>query len=165
MGLHLDVQVRSHDNWNGVRSVLLRPGLTYYIKPDQNATLGYLYTPTIPRDGATLTEHRIWEQYIISHKAFTGNLSHRFRLEQRFIEKAGNQHVFAQRLRYFFRHVQPLKRSENGFTKEYLLLCRMKYLPIFTIKKIPTIISSIRTGLILLRGIAFLKNLTRKQDI
>lgn len=116
-GLHLDVQVRSHDNWDGVRSVLVRPGLTYFIKPNQNATLGYLYTPTIPQDGATLTEHRIWEQYIISHKAFTGSLSHRFRLEQRFIEKAGDQNVFAQRLRYFFRHVQPLKRPENGFTK------------------------------------------------
>lgn len=116
-GLHADVQVRSHDNWNGVRSVLIRPGLTYYIQPNQNATLGYLYTPTIPQDGATLTEHRIWEQYIISHKAFTGSLSHRFRLEQRFIEKAGDQRVFAQRLRYFFRHIQPLKRDENGFTK------------------------------------------------
>lgn len=116
-GLHLDVQVRSHDDWNGIRSVLVRPGLTYYIKPNQNATVGYLYTPTIPQDGATLTEHRIWEQYIISHKAFTGSLSHRFRLEQRFIGKAGDQNVFAQRLRYFFRHVQPLKRSENGFTK------------------------------------------------
>ncbi len=116
-GLHADVQVRSHDNWDGVRSVLVRPGLTYYIKPNQNATLGYLYAPTIPQDGATLTEHRIWEQYIISHKAFTGSLSHRFRLEQRFIEKAGDQRVFAQRLRYFLRHIQPLKRNENGFTK------------------------------------------------
>lgn len=116
-GLHFDAQVRSHNEWNGVRNLLLRPGLTYYIRSNQNATLGYLYTPTIPQNGATLTEHRIWEQYIISHKAFTGNLSHRFRLEQRFMEKAGNQNVFAQRLRYFFRHVQPLKHRGNDFSK------------------------------------------------
>jgi len=114
-GLHLDMQVRSHDNWNGVRNILVRPGLTYYIQPNQNATAGYLIVPTLPQDGATLTEHRLWEQYIISHKAFTGNLSHRFRLEQRFIEKPGDNRLFAQRLRYFFRHIQPLKN--NGFTE------------------------------------------------
>ncbi|MGC4232103.1 MAG: DUF2490 domain-containing protein [Niabella sp.] len=116
-GLHLDVQVRSHDNWNGIRNVLVRPGLTYFIRSNQNATAGYLYVPTLPVNGATLIEHRIWEQYIISHKAFTGSLSHRFRLEQRFIEKTNNDRVFAQRFRYFFRHIQPLSKTESTFVK------------------------------------------------
>ncbi|MCH5598605.1 DUF2490 domain-containing protein [Niabella ginsengisoli] len=120
-GLHFDLQVRSHDDWDGIRSILVRPGLTYFIKPNQNATVGYLFTSTFTRtDGTpntTLIEHRVWEQYIISHKAFTGNLSHRFRLEQRFIEKPSGDAVFAQRLRYFFRHVQPLTHTESGFTK------------------------------------------------
>ncbi|GAB3423252.1 DUF2490 domain-containing protein [Niabella aquatica] len=120
-GIHLDLQVRSHDHWNGLRNVLVRPGITYYIKPNQNATIGYLLTPTFTKAygsaNTTITEHRIWEQYIVSHKAFTGSLSHRFRLEQRFIEKSNNNRAFAQRFRYFFRHVQPLAKTEGTFVK------------------------------------------------
>lgn len=119
-GMHFDMQVRSQDNWNGVRNVLIRPGITYYIRPNQNATVGYLYTPTYRKvDGtsSSVTEHRVWEQYIISHKVFTGTLSHRLRLEQRFIEKFTGDKVFAQRFRYFFRDVQPLTQSKAAFTK------------------------------------------------
>lgn len=120
-GVHFDLQLRSHDELDGLRHMLVRPGLTYHIKPNQNATVGYLYTPTFTRSvgtpNTTLTEHRIWEQYVISHKLFSGNLGHRFRLEQRFIEKPAGNRVFAQRLRYFLRHVQPLTNTAGGFTK------------------------------------------------
>ena len=37
-GLHFDLQVRSDNNWNRVRNVLVRPGLTYYINKKSNAT-------------------------------------------------------------------------------------------------------------------------------
>lgn len=120
-GVHFDLQLRSHHQLDGFRNLLLRPGLTYYIKPNQNVTAGYLYTPsyikTAGSNSLTLTEHRAWEQYIISHKAFTGNLGHRFRLEQRFIEKMNKDKVFAQRFRYFFRYVQPLGKTEGAFEK------------------------------------------------
>lgn len=119
-GLYFDVQARTHDNWDGIKSVLVRPGVNYFIKPNQTATIGYLYTPTFPApeitDGKTLTEHRIWEQYTISHKVFTGSLSHRFRLEQRFIERPAED-LFSQRFRYFFRDVQPLVKVNDGFKK------------------------------------------------
>ncbi|MBZ4187299.1 DUF2490 domain-containing protein [Niabella beijingensis] len=119
-GLYFDIQVRTHDDWNGIRNVLLRPGVNYYIKSNQTATGGYLYTPTFPApditNGKTLTEHRIWEQYTISHPVFTGSLSHRFRLEQRFIGRT-DEDIFSQRFRYFFRDVQPLVRTEQGFRK------------------------------------------------
>lgn len=119
-GVYFDVQARTHDNWDGIKSVLVRPGVNYYIKPNQTATIGYLYAPTFPApeitNGKTLTEHRIWEQYTISHKVFTGSLSHRFRLEQRFIEQPAED-LFSQRFRYFFRNVQPLIKGYNGFKK------------------------------------------------
>lgn len=117
-GLHLDVQVRSHDEWTKVKNVLVRPGLTYFINPNQNVTAGYLLaTTSLANDDKTIAEHRIWEQYIISHKLFTGNLSHRFRLEQRFIGRADDSKIFAQRFRYFFRDLQPLVKTEGPFTK------------------------------------------------
>jgi hypothetical protein len=129
-GLHFDLQVRSDNNWNRVRNVLVRPGLTYYINKNSNATLGYLYTPTIlatkvnyiDADGnsiskGSLTEHRIWQQYIYNQQPWKGAaLSHRFRLEQRFIERQTDD-LFSQRFRYFFRLVQPLQKQEGAFTK------------------------------------------------
>jgi len=131
-GMHFDLQVRSDNNWNRVRNVLVRPGVTYYINKNSNATLGYLYTPTLLGtkinyiDAAgnsftkgSLTEHRIWQQYIYNHQPWKGAaLSHRFRLEQRFIERQTDE-LFSQRLRYFFRLVEPLiKQDEDApFTK------------------------------------------------
>lgn len=117
-GLHLDVQVRTADDWDGVRNVLFRPGATYYLNKNSNATVGYLFTNTfLKQDGAadnTLTEHRIWEQYIFTHKIKSVFSQHRFRLEQRFIETSGDD-VFAQRLRYFFRFVLPLTTEKESF--------------------------------------------------
>lgn len=129
-GLHFDLQVRSDNNWNRVRNVLVRPGLTYYINKNSNATLGYLYTPTIlatkvnyiDADGnsiskGSITEHRIWQQYIYNQQPWKGAaLSHRLRLEQRFIERTTDD-LFSQRFRYFFRLVQPLQKQEGAFTK------------------------------------------------
>ncbi|MNY23213.1 hypothetical protein D3C86_1568680 [compost metagenome] len=119
-GMHLDVQVRSADSWDGVRNFLFRPGVSYYINKNSNATVGYLLANTyLSLDGlanSTLTEHRVWEQYILSHKIKMVNVQHRFRLEQRFIE-TNQGDVFAQRLRYFFRFVLPIANKQETFTK------------------------------------------------
>lgn len=130
-GMHFDLQVRSDNNWDRVRNLLVRPGVTYYINKNSNATVGYLFTQTyLPEmypvfapgttpytPKFTLTEHRIWQQYIYNHQPWQGAaLSHRFRLEQRFIERQ-NDDLFSQRLRYFFRLVQPLQKQEGAFSK------------------------------------------------
>jgi hypothetical protein len=118
-GMHLDVQLRSHDDWDGAKNFLFRPGVTYYINDHSNATLGYLLASTFQKtEGGNkhTAEYRIWEQYIITHKVKTLNLQHRFRLEQRFID-AGTDDVFAQRLRYFIRGVLPLSAPEGAFGK------------------------------------------------
>jgi hypothetical protein len=119
LGIHFDLQLRSQDHWDGLRNVLIRPGLTYFIDNRNDVTLGYLFTQTqINLDGTAdfrLTEHRIWEQYIHKHKINTVNVSHRLRLEQRFTEKQTGDHVFAQRLRYFVRFLLPLKQEIKDF--------------------------------------------------
>jgi hypothetical protein len=125
-GMHFDFQLRTQNNWDGVRNLLVRPGVTYYINQKSNATLGYLYAPTFLQDdtplgGAklktSLTEHRIWQQYIYAHQPWKGAaLIHRFRLEQRFIERQTDD-LFSQRLRYFVRLMQPLRKQDGAFTK------------------------------------------------
>ncbi|SFH35695.1 DUF2490 domain-containing protein [Pedobacter insulae] len=113
-GMHLDVQVRSNDNWAGTKNILFRPGVTYFIDGKQNVTAGYLMATT-DLGSNTLVEHRVWEQYIYSHKIGSIFTAHRVRLEQRFLDQPNEN--FTQRLRYFIRLVKPLKETPDGFTK------------------------------------------------
>lgn len=120
-GLTSDVQFRSADDWQYVRNILIRPGLTYYINNKSNATIGYAYVGSFNRlpepSKNALTESRIWEQYIYNLKlSKTVSLQNRFRLEQRFIERQ-TDHIFSQRLRYFARAVIPLTKQQTAFTK------------------------------------------------
>lgn len=119
-GLTSDVQFRSSDDWQFVRNVLIRPGLTYYINPKSNATVGYAFIGSYNRlpDPAknTLVESRIWEQYIYNMKFGQVSLQNRFRLEQRFIERQ-TDNIFSQRLRYFARLIVPLAKQEAAFSK------------------------------------------------
>jgi hypothetical protein len=120
-GTHLDLQLRSSDDFNHVRNVMFRPGLTHYINDKNEVTLGYLLNETYTfQDLAPdyhLTEHRIWEQYIFKHKIKAISGSHRFRVEQRFLEQQNAEDVFAQRFRYFFRFIVPLSRPEKAFER------------------------------------------------
>lgn len=112
-GIHFDAQFRSADNWSYLRNVLIRPGITYFINSSSNVTAGYLYVNThtqLPTGDSNLQEQRIWEQYIYNHKIKSTFIAHRLRLEQRFIETSGDD-LFAQRLRYFVRAVQPLQKQ------------------------------------------------------
>ncbi|WP_316734996.1 DUF2490 domain-containing protein [Pedobacter aquatilis] len=133
-GLHFDFQLRTADDWVHTRNILIRPGITYYVNRNQNVTLGYLLTQTYNPEfdfidvspgvilNKTANEHRIWEQYIINHKIKSGFATHRFRLEQRFVQRSMalpgvEPDFFAQRFRYFFRLIQPLQKTETNFTK------------------------------------------------
>ncbi|RNL50192.1 DUF2490 domain-containing protein [Pedobacter jejuensis] len=119
-GLQFDVQVRSADDCKYVRNTLVRPAIQYFINDKHNVALGYLWQTTQNQiDGSAATffdEHRIFEQYIYTHKIKSIFASHRVRVEQRFIERA-NEDVFAQRFRYFIRLIKPLQKAQPTFTK------------------------------------------------
>jgi hypothetical protein len=113
-----DVQIRSGDNWADTQNLMIRPGLTYFINSHSNFTVGYLWNGTLNAPGHDLVEHRIWQQYIHVQQLGSVPLTHRFRLEQRFVEQAGGgDRRFSQRLRYFARAVIPVGHSEGAFTR------------------------------------------------
>lgn len=119
-GAYLDVQFRSADDVAYLRNFLFRPGITYYVNDKSEVTLGYLLNGTFTRlDGGgnnSLTEHRIWEQFIYKQKISTISVSHRFRLEQRFAEtNSVNGDIFSQRFRYFVRFILPLQKNKQKF--------------------------------------------------
>jgi hypothetical protein len=124
-GLYFDGQFRSTDQWRQLNALLLRPGVNFYFTPSLTGTVGYTYIPQQRvSNGVTgyLPEHRTWQQLIYTHTTHLGHharttaISHRLRLEQRYIPKhhaeggslVHDKNVYAGRLRYFTRAVIPL---------------------------------------------------------
>ncbi|MES1159476.1 MAG: DUF2490 domain-containing protein [Bacteroidota bacterium] len=133
-GIYFDGQLRTTGQWQQVHSLLLRPGLNIYFNPALTGTVGYAYIhQQRMASGVTgyIPEHRIWEQLMYTHRinrphaAHAASLTHRLRLEQRWLPKVHaeeghlvrNGHAHAGRLRYFARGVLPLtgsRHSDNG---------------------------------------------------
>jgi long-subunit fatty acid transport protein len=77
------------DNWvTEPEQFLIRPSVSYQIKPKLKASLGYTYVHTFPYGDFALPaerpEHNVWEQISLSQKIGKVGLTHRYRLEQRF---------------------------------------------------------------------------------
>ncbi|MFT3704425.1 MAG: DUF2490 domain-containing protein [Agriterribacter sp.] len=127
LSFYYDIQLRSTDKVEHVQALLLRPGLNYQVSKNKILTAGYAFIHN-RRTSSGITgympEHRIWEQFTVSHNILFAPLAHRFRLEQRFIGNpvpANNElnrdgYVFANRFRYFFRSVIPFS-GEKKFVK------------------------------------------------
>lgn len=127
-GASFDGQFRSANHGAYLKNILLRPSINYYLD-NKSLSLGYAYVTANGRSGGVKTfrpENRIFEQFVISHKAGVNTqITHRLRLEQRFLgETATQQHVFSQRLRYFVRGVMPINNAQqSAFNKgPYLAL-------------------------------------------
>lgn len=117
--IHFDGQLRSTDQLEHISTLLLRTGLNVHVKKNMIATAGYAYIHNrrvISNVSGYAPEHRLWQQFIVSHPIAGTTLSHRFRLEQRFISKSvvednelkNEGNVFANRIRYFFRGLIPI---------------------------------------------------------
>ncbi|RYD71901.1 MAG: DUF2490 domain-containing protein, partial [Sphingobacteriales bacterium] len=88
--IHSDFQWRSADELKYTQTLLLRTGLNYHLNKKTTITAGYAFIHNYRNMGGVdgyVPEHRIWEQFIYSHKLNKVSISHRFRLEQRFLSK------------------------------------------------------------------------------
>jgi len=90
--IHTEAQFRYYEMASNFNQMLLRTGINYHINSDAIVTLGYGFIDTDPTflgslKEANLTEHRIFEQFILKNKVWEFNFEHRYRLEQRFISK------------------------------------------------------------------------------
>jgi hypothetical protein len=120
--IHTDIQLRSSDEFVRVQTLLLRAGLNVPINKKMVITAGYAYVHnyrTLGLVNGYLPEHRAWEQFLFSHKLKAVLVSHRLRIEQRFIPKTfvendelkSGGYVYAGRVRYFVRGILPLKKQ------------------------------------------------------
>ncbi|GAA4325629.1 hypothetical protein GCM10023149_28100 [Mucilaginibacter gynuensis] len=126
-GVGGDVQFRSANHADYLRNILIRPQVNYYFNKNKFASAGYAYIATHGRtatdDKTFRPEHRSWEQFTLVHKVGANTaVSHRFRLEQRYMGNTTNRNdsYFSQRFRYFVRAVVPFKK-DSVFTKGHFL--------------------------------------------
>jgi hypothetical protein len=123
--IHSDIQLRSADKIMSLQTLLLRAGVNFHLKNQKILTAGYAFINNkkiISTTYGYAPEHRLWQQFIISHRIKGVAISHRFRTEQRFIAKskvinnqfinAGN--VYANRVRYFIRNVFLFNKEKTG---------------------------------------------------
>lgn len=87
--LHVEGQWRRSEVVLGWQQLLLRPAMTYRINRSWSAGAGYVYSRTYPYgafpDPFATPEHRAFEQLSAEHSIGKWDLSHRIRLEQRFL--------------------------------------------------------------------------------
>ena len=97
--IHTEAQFRYYEMASNFNQLLLRTGINYHINPDAIATLGYGFIDTDPTfrefdvlggdvlfDNNSISEHRIFEQFILKNKVWEFKFEHRYRLEQRFVQ-------------------------------------------------------------------------------
>ncbi len=122
LSIHTEIQHRSYEFASNFNQLLLRTGLNYHFTDNAIATIGYGYIetdPTFPEpDGEeNSTENRIFQQFILKNKIGKFQFSHRYRLEQRFLENPVTGSSTEHRGRYFLRITYPI--DNNWFLTAY----------------------------------------------
>ncbi len=89
---------------------MLRTGLNYHINKKAIVTGGYAYIPSYVFDSdqsaPETTEHRIWQQFILTNKLGRVKFEHRYRLEQRWVNQS-----YRNRFRYRLMLFVPINKS------------------------------------------------------
>lgn len=98
--LHTEIQYRNHTVApNNIEQLLLRTGINYHFSKKAFASIGYGYIPSYvfesEQKAPEVTEHRIWQQFILTNKISRVKFEHRYRIEQRWVN--GD---YRNRLRY-----------------------------------------------------------------
>jgi hypothetical protein len=117
-----DAQLRLGGQEPVLRNVLLRPGMSFALNDRVRLGAGYALSHQDPSDAALPTEleHRIWQTVQLSHRARNAQISHRFRLEQRFhgereSHSAPRTWSSSGRARYSLRSTVPLSSSGRSW--------------------------------------------------
>ena len=121
-GIWFDAQLRTKDNFfTGLSTMIIRPGITYYINDATKLTAGYAYINHYPSDNhkeISQPEHRPWQQIQWHTKYSKVRTMQYLRLEERFRRKILNDSTLAEgnnfnfRVRYAFLLQVPLSGQQ-----------------------------------------------------
>lgn len=133
-GAHLEVQWRGDANFEQNKQNVFRIGGMYYFNNQITFSAGYGLIKTYDTSLKDFfTENRAWEQIQYNHNWFENKnlMTHRFRLEQRFVENIvlnnDNKVIveatnYQNRLRYLNRNVFHLFKFNNDRNKAYAIV-------------------------------------------
>lgn len=119
--IHNEVQYRNYNAIGDLEQLLIRTGLGYNLTENNNNILlgyGYILSKNYideTDDKTSVEEHRIFQQFTTKQSMGKVGLSHRYRLEERFVESD-----FKMRFRYFLGLKIPLQSKEDGTNSFYL---------------------------------------------
>lgn len=122
LSIHGEVQYRTYEVGSNFNQLLLRTGLNYHISDKAMATFGYGFISTDgtfeePAGEENTSEHRIYQQFVLRNSVGKFKFSHRYRLEQRFIDNPTTGNDTQHRARYFLRVTYPL--NDTWFLTAY----------------------------------------------
>jgi Protein of unknown function (DUF2490) len=108
-GAHTEFQWRRHHIITDPQQILVRVGANYYAGKRTMLTLGYGLIDGYS-SGDYFPEQRVYEQVQVRDALGRLGLTHRYRLEQRWVELAGtSNYLYLNRARYMLRGTLPLK--------------------------------------------------------
>jgi hypothetical protein len=106
-----EAQVRLWEVASNLNEWFVRAAGHYDLSEKAMVGLGIMYDETTPfEDGPEGSENRIYEQFTIKHGWARTGFEHRYRLEQRWLEEAGESE-FSSRFRYRLQVTTPLNRE------------------------------------------------------
>jgi hypothetical protein len=115
MSIHAEAQYRNYEFGSNFNQLLLRTALNYDISDKAMASFGYGYITTDgtfeePEGEENTIENRIYQQLVLRNNIGKLKFSHRYRLEQRFINRPITGNDTEHRARYFLRLTYPLSK-------------------------------------------------------
>ncbi|TVZ51164.1 DUF2490 domain-containing protein [Dokdonia sp. Hel_I_53] len=116
LSIHAEAQYRTYEFGDNFNQLLLRTALNYHISEKAMVSFGYGHITTDgtfeePQDEKNSTENRIYEQFVLKNNLGKFNFSHRYRLEQRFVDNPAAGKSTLHRARYFLRVTYPLSKT------------------------------------------------------
>ncbi len=111
---HHEVQYRNYDAIGDLEQLLLRTGIGYNLSENNNNILlgyGYINSQNYISDSDeknSISEHRIYQQFITKQNLGRLKIQHRYRIEERWVEDQD----FKLRFRYFLSLNLPLNNIE-----------------------------------------------------
>lgn len=122
VGLHTEYQWRRSGGISTWQQSLLRVGVDVKLTDPVTVTTGYAHILTWPYGEQPIankfTEHRIWEQLILTQRSGRFYFHHRYRLEQRWLEGNGGSgttdFTYRNRARYRFMVTLPVTKKNMG---------------------------------------------------
>lgn len=112
-GIHAEAQLRRYNIIKDPQQLLIRAGVNYDLTPTAMITLGYAFIETHPYGdypaAGIFPEHRPYQQLQLKGNLGMIGLTHRYRLEQRWIKPANaTNYTYLNRARYMLKATLPL---------------------------------------------------------